>query len=49
MEIDGSNIAGACVTLVAIVVTFLGYRYREGRGETLAEQIARERQYKNDA
>jgi hypothetical protein len=49
MALDGTNIAGLCAVFAALVLGFLSYRYRDGRGETLAEQIARERQLKNDA
>ena len=49
MAVDGANIVGICTVFGALVLTFLSYRYREGRGETLAEQIARERQLKNEA
>jgi hypothetical protein len=48
VAIDGANIAGICVVFGALFLGILSYRYREGRGETLAEQIARERQLKND-
>ncbi|MBV8925447.1 MAG: hypothetical protein JOZ74_08780 [Bradyrhizobium sp.] len=48
MALDGADLAGACVVLVALVLTFVVYRYRERRSETLAEQIARERQLKNE-
>jgi hypothetical protein len=45
---DGANTAGICVVFGALILGFLSFRYREGRGETLAEQIARERQLKNE-
>jgi Tfp pilus assembly protein PilN len=49
MATDGAYLAGACVVVLALVVTILAYRYREGRGDALAEQIARERQLNNEA
>ena len=48
MTVNGAEIAGACIVLAALVLTFVGYRYRDHRGDTLAEQIARERQLKNE-
>jgi hypothetical protein len=49
MALDGANVIGICAVIGALVLAFLSYRYREGRGDTLAEQIARERQLKNEA
>lgn len=48
MSFDGTNVVGICSVLGALVLAFLSYRYRDGRGGTLAEQIARERQLKNE-
>jgi hypothetical protein len=48
MAFDGTNVVGICSVLGALILAFLSYRYRDGRGKTLAEQIARERQLKNE-
>jgi hypothetical protein len=49
MAFDATNVVCICSALGALVLALLSYRYRDGRGETLAEQIARERQLKNEA
>jgi hypothetical protein len=49
MALDGTNVVGICAVVGALILAFLSYHYREGRGDTLAEQIARERQLKNEA
>ncbi len=49
VTIDGANIAGICAVFGALMLGLLSYRYREDRGETLAEQIARERQLNNES
>jgi hypothetical protein len=51
MAFDGTNLVGICSVLGALVLALISYRYRyrDGRRETLAEQIARERQLNNEA